>query len=188
KQSLRLNLDQHVTSRFTVALSSDLIHNANDRGLFNNENNGSPSQAALSSMPSFIDYRGVCPDGTRIENPGKPCAGATYPSTAPFAFSNPFETVGQVTNKESVWRSIFTGRANWDLISGAQNTLRLSANGGGDIFVQKNQVIAPPSVQFEALDGKLGSSAIGFGQSQQFNVNTNIVYTFRTGGGMSATT
>ncbi|MBI4501936.1 MAG: SusC/RagA family TonB-linked outer membrane protein [Gemmatimonadetes bacterium] len=188
KQSLRLNLDQNIGSRIQVAWSGDIIHVANDRGLFNNENNGSPSQAALSSMPSFIDYRGVCPDGSRVENPGKPCTGATYPRTSPYAFSNPFESVGRVSNKESVWRSIFTTRVNFDLISSAQNTLRITGNGGGDIFTQKNQVISPPDVQFEALDGKLGSSAIGFGQSQQFNVNGNIVYTFKTSSGMSATT
>ncbi len=188
KQTVRLNLDQNVGTRLRVSVGADVIHIANDRGLFNNENNGSPSQAAMSSMPSFVDYRGICPDGSRVTDPGKPCAGATYPSTAPYAFSNPFQSVALVTNKESVWRTTFIGRVDWDLLSSSQHTVRLTANGGGDVFTQKNQVYAPPEVQFEGLRGIPGSSAIGFGQSQNFNVNGNLVYTYRTPGGTSATT
>jgi TonB-linked SusC/RagA family outer membrane protein len=181
KQDFLLNLDHNIGSRFTVSLGGDIIHTANDRGLFNNENNGSPSQAALSSLPSFLDFRGKCPDGTRVTNPRKPCKGATWDYTFPYAFSNPFQTVALVTNKESVWRTIMTGRVNWDLISGSSHSLRLTANGGGDVFTQKNQVIAPPEVQFEQLRGIPGSSAIGFGQSQNFNVNANLVYRYSFG-------
>jgi outer membrane receptor protein involved in Fe transport len=188
KQSLRLNLDQTISSRMTLQLGGDLIHTGNDRGLFNNENNGSPLQAALSSMPSFVDYRGTCPDGSRVSDPANPCEGVVYSTTAPYAFSNPFQTVALFKNKESVWRSIFTGRYNWDVLSKTQHTLRLSANGGGDIFTQKNQVLSPPDLQFEQTRGLPGTSVIGYGQSQTFNVNGNAVYTFKTGGGTSATT
>ncbi len=188
KQSFRLNLDQSVGSRLQISTGAEIIHDGNDRGLSNNENNGSPPQAALSSMPSFMDYRGTCPDGSRVADPRNPCQGATYSYTFPYAFSNPFQTVALVNNRESVWRTIFTGRVNLDLVSAAQQTLRFTANGGGDIFTQKNQVYAPPEMQFETLRGIPGSSAIGYGQSQQFNVNGNLVHTFKTAGGTSFTT
>ena len=187
KQNVRLNLDQNIGSRISLSVGGDIIHTANDRGLSNNENNGSPPQAALSSMPSFVDYRGICPDGTRVTNPGNPCEGVTYPFTAPYAFSNPFQTVGLLVNKESVWRTITTARLNVDVLNGAQHQLRLSANGGGDIFTQKNQVYSPPEMQFEQTRGLPGTSATGFGQSQSFNVNGNAVYTLKTSS-MTATT
>jgi TonB-linked SusC/RagA family outer membrane protein len=188
KHNLRLNLDQNIGSRVQFSLGGDIIHTADDRGLSNNENNGSPPQAALSSMPSFIDYRGVCPDGSIVSNPGKPCAGAVYPTTQPYAFSNPFQTVALLVNRESVWRSIATGRLNWDILTSATNTLRATVVGGGDIFTQKNQVFAPPDMEFEQLRGTPGTSATGFGQSQSFNTNTNLVYTYKTANGTSATT
>ncbi|MSR07064.1 MAG: SusC/RagA family TonB-linked outer membrane protein [Gemmatimonadetes bacterium] len=188
KQALRLNLDQSIGNKLQISLGADLIHLGNDRGLSNNENNGAPTQAALSSMPSWIDYRGVCPDSSRVSNPNSPCAGVVYPYTSPYAFSNPFQTVALVKNRESVWRSIFTGRVNWDIAKGTQHSLRVSANGGGDVFTQKNQVYSPPNVQFELTRGVPGTSATGFGQSQNFNVNGNVIYTFKTMGGTSATT
>ena len=106
KHGLRLGLDQNIGSKLILAVSGDVLHNVNDRGLSNNENNGSPPQAAYSSMPSFIDYRGQCPNGSRVTDPGNPCAGVVYPTTAPYAFSNPFQTVALLLNKEIVWREI----------------------------------------------------------------------------------
>lgn len=187
KQNVRLNLDQNIGSRMTVSIGADIIHTANDRGLSNNENNGSPPQSAMSSMPSFVDYRGICPDGSRVTNPGKPCEGVTYPFTSPYAFSNPFQTVALLVNKESVWRTITTARVNIDLVNSTQHQLRITGNGGGDIFTQKNQVYSPPEMQFEQTRGLPGTSATGFGQSQNFNANGNLVYTFKTGA-ISATT
>jgi hypothetical protein len=139
-------------------------------------------------MPSFNDYRGVCPDGSRVSNPGNPCEGVTYPFTAPYAFSNPFQTVGLFTNKESVWRSIATGRLTYEMLNSGNHVLRLSGNGGGDIFTQKNQVLSPPELQFEQTRGLPGTSVIGYGQSQAYNLNGNAVYTYKTNGGTSATT
>jgi TonB-linked SusC/RagA family outer membrane protein len=188
KHGLRLGLDQNIGAKITLTLGGDILHNANDRGLSNNENNGSPPQAAYSSMPSFIDFRGICPDGSRVTDPANPCGGVTYPSTAPFAFSNPFQTVALLVNKETVWREIMTGRLNWNLLTTPTNTVRFVANGGGDIFTQKNSVYSPPEMQFEQTRGIPGTSATGFGQSQSFNVNGNVVYTFTTRGGSTATT
>ena len=188
KHGLRLSLDQNIGSKIILTLGGDVLHNSNDRGLSNNENNGSPPQAAYSSMPSFMDYRGICPGGSRVSDPANPCGGVTWPSTAPYAFSNPFQTVALLLNKETVWREIMTGRLNWDLLTTARNTVRFTANGGGDIFTQKNSVFSPPEMQFEQTRGIPGTSATGFGQSQSFNVNGNVVYTFTTRGGSTATT
>ena len=188
KQALRLSLDQVVNPRLTLSVSGDVLHTGSDRGLFNNENNGASLQAALSSMPSFIDYRARCPDGSIATDPANVCAGATWPSTAPYAFSNPFQTVALFKNGESVWRSLLSGRATWDVLATPRHTLRFITSGGGDIFTQKNSVYAPPDLQFEQITGQPGSSVIGFSQSQSFNVSGNLVHTYKTAGGSTATT
>jgi len=188
KHGLRLGLDQNIGSKIIFSLGGDILHNGNDRGLSNNENNGSPPQAAYSSMPSFIDFRGICPDSSRVTDPAHPCAGVTYPSTAPYAFSNPFQTVALLENKETVWREIMTAHLNYNMLTSPKHTVRFAANGGGDIFTQKNSVYSPPEMQFEQTRGIPGTSATGFGQSQSFNINGNVVYTYNTGGGTSATT
>src|SRR5207247_421 len=127
KQSLRLNIDQNIGARLTFGLGADVIHTANDRGLFNNENNGSPLQAGLSSMPSFIDYRGTCPDGSRVTNPANPCAGAGFRSTSPYAFSNPSQPAAGTSSTTQVgiqFESSNTDRSSSlsrDLIGGQPN-------------------------------------------------------------------
>src|ERR1041384_6480482 len=115
--------------------------------------------------------------------PASVCDGATWPSTAPYAFSNPFQTVALFRNRESVWRSIVSGRGSWDAVATPVHTLRFLATGGGDIFTQKNAVFSPPELQFEQLAGLPGSSVIGFAQSQSFNVNGNIVHQYKAGAG-----
>src|SRR5207237_229890 len=150
---LRLALDQTLGSRLTLAVNGDVIHTAADRGLFDNENNGASLQAALSSMPSFIDYRAQCPDGSMATNLSSVCAGATWPSTAPYAFSNPFQTVALFRSPESVWRSVLAAHANWDVVVSPRHTLRFVASGGGDILTQKNSVDAPPDLQFQQISG-----------------------------------
>ena len=188
KHGLRLSLDQNVGSKIILTLGGDILHNSNDRGLSNNENNGAPPQAAYSLMPSFLDFRGICPGGSRVTDPANPCGGVSWPSTAPYAFSNPFQTVALLLNKETVWREIMTGRLNYNLLTSTRHTVLFTANGGGDIFTQKNSVFSPPEMQFEQTRGIPGTSATGFGQSQSFNVNGNVVYTYNTRGGSSATT
>ena len=188
KQSLRLSLDQVVNPRLTLAVSGDVIHTAEDRGLFNNENNGASLQAALSSMPSFIDYRGRCPDGSIVTDPSNACAGATWRFTSPYAFSNPFQTVALFKSPESVWRSLLSGRATWDVLVTPRHTLRFLASGGGDIFTQKNSDYSPPDLQYEQITGLPGTSVIGFSQSQSFTANGNLVHIYKTPGGTTATT
>ena len=65
KQSLRLNLDQDVGRKLTFTIQAGATHSISDRGLVNNENNGSSYWSAFSITPSFWDLRATCPDGSR---------------------------------------------------------------------------------------------------------------------------
>ncbi|HEX2680911.1 MAG TPA: TonB-dependent receptor, partial [Candidatus Dormibacteraeota bacterium] len=102
--------------------------------------------------------------------------------------SNPFQTVALFRSPESVWRSLLSGRASWDVLVTPSHTLRFVASGGGDIFTQKNKAFSPPDLQYELISGLPGTSVIGFSQSQNFNANGNLVHIYKTAGGTTATT
>ncbi|MBI4501904.1 MAG: SusC/RagA family TonB-linked outer membrane protein [Gemmatimonadetes bacterium] len=187
KQSLRLNLDQSAGSRLQLGLSSEVIHTTADRGLTNNENNGTSWYSSLSVTPSFFDLRGTCGGQKTTAIHCSDGSVPIYPEN-PYGSSNPLQSTALFQNREIVWRSLFTGRASLDLVNSAQHTLRLIGVGGGDVFTQKNDIYSPPELFFEDDDGLLGTSVLSFSQSQNFNLNTNAVYTFKTNSGTSATT
>src|SRR5262249_54778041 len=147
-------------------------HTGDDRGLTQNENNGSTLQSALSGMPSFLDFRQR--------------ADGSFPSTAPYASSNPFQTAALFQDRESVWRTIPTGRMSLDVVSTTQHTLRFIATSGADIFTQRNTIYAPPELQFANLTGLPGTSVLSYGQNLNYNANGNVVYIYKTPGGTSS--
>src|SRR6185295_7744376 len=59
--------------------------------------------------------------------------------------------------------------------------------GGAGFFGQKNNVFSPPELQFEAVDGLLGTSVVSSTNNLNLNLNTNLVHTLKTAGS-SATT
>ncbi|MBI4501934.1 MAG: SusC/RagA family TonB-linked outer membrane protein [Gemmatimonadetes bacterium] len=187
KQALTMNIDQNIGSRLQLSISSQTMHTQDDRGLTGNENNSSTLQSSYYGIPSWIDWRGTCPDGSRVENPGKPCKGATFAYASPYVNSNAFQTVALMQDRESVWREIGSAKVQLDVLNTAKHTLRFISVGGGDVFTQKNAVHAPPELQFEQGSGVPGTNVLSFSQSQQFNVNSNLVYTLKTSA-FSATT
>lgn len=49
-------------------------------------------------------------------------------------------------------------------------------------------MFSPPALQFEAVDGLLGTSVVSATNNLNLNLNTNLVHTYKTAGGTSATT
>jgi TonB-dependent starch-binding outer membrane protein SusC len=183
KQSLRLNLGQDLGSKLTFDLNSDVTRTYGDRGLVNNENNGSSPYSAFSVTPTFFDFRAVCPDGSRRVR----CAGGVYPVN-PYGNANPLHTVTIFENRETVWRFIGAGKVTYQPLNTTHHTLRFIVNGGADFFDQKNAVFSPPDLQFEAVDALLGTSVFSATDNLNLNVNANVVHTLKTSGGTSATT
>jgi TonB-dependent SusC/RagA subfamily outer membrane receptor len=95
RHSVRLNLDQFVSSKLNLQLNTNVIHTRADRGITNNDNNGVSYYYVLTGTPSFVDLRAK-PDGTFPNNP--------------FQASNPLQTAALVSNKEDVWRFIASNR------------------------------------------------------------------------------
>jgi TonB-linked SusC/RagA family outer membrane protein len=179
KQSLRLNLDQIVNSRLSLGISENVVRTAADRGLFGNDNSATSLGEVVNNVPNFIDLRAKCPDGSRKAK----CDGGVYPVN-PFQASNPLQTAAMAKVPETVWRNIATGKAELDVVRGAHHTLRVLGNGGADFFNQKDNVSSPPDLQYEPVDGLLGTYALAYSQNINYNLNANAVYEFAPGGGL----
>ena len=172
RQSVRLNLDQRFSDRVTLSLNTNLIHTEAERGLTNNDNLGVSYFNVLTGTPSLVDLRQQA-DGTFPRNP--------------YGNSNPVQTASLIGNEEDVWRMLGSTRLQWTAISSQNSTLRFDATGGLDFFLQKNGIFSPPELQYEPLDGFLGTSLLSNTDNLNLNLNGNLVHTY-TGGGFTART
>jgi len=172
KQSLRLNIDQNLGSRATLGINTNAVHSKTGRGFTNNDNRSISYWMTLPQTPSFVDIRPV--DGVFPENP--------------FANSNPLETAARVSNDEEVWRVIASSDLTVNLLEGDRQSLQLYATGGVDFFSLKNRLFSPPDLQFEPQDGKPGTTFQGNSTSRNANTTVNLVHSFLSSGGTSATT
>ncbi|HWP36506.1 MAG TPA: SusC/RagA family TonB-linked outer membrane protein [Gemmatimonadales bacterium] len=174
KQSLRVNLDQNIGSRFSASFGTNVLHTVAARGLTNNDNTGTSFFMVFPFTPNFVDLSRN-PDGTFKRNP--------------FIESNPLQTAALMKNDEDVWRFIGTSRLSWDAVRTDQHRIQLIGNGGVDFFSQENELLFPPELQFEPADGQPGTSLLSNSTNLNFNVNGNAVYTFApASGAFSATT
>src|SRR5438034_3088857 len=101
RQSLRVNLDQTLSSRWSLSVNTAFNRNQTDKGFTNNDNNGASITYALAYVPAFM--------------PMEPVNGA-YPQPAvTYLGSNPLQTADLGHNDEVVVRfsagATLTGRA-----------------------------------------------------------------------------
>jgi TonB-linked SusC/RagA family outer membrane protein len=174
KQSVRINIEQPFASRIHLSLGVNTIHTVRDPGVTQNGNNGTP-------IGGSIAYGGATWLDLRQQQNG------VYPVN-PYASSNPFQTVALFQNHESVWRNILSEQVTVDLFTSARQTLRFVSTGGADMFTQKNNVLAPPELYSEQFLALPGSSVLGYGQSENTNINANLVHTLNVGTNSKATT
>ncbi|HYU91358.1 MAG TPA: SusC/RagA family TonB-linked outer membrane protein [Gemmatimonadales bacterium] len=175
RQTLRANLDQTLTDRFSVSFSSAFNHTTTQRGFTNNDNNGASITYALAYIPGFISITPV--------NGAFPKPGITYLS------SNPLQNIALGKNDETAVR--FTGglTATYQAIASANHNLKLVGAGGLDFFNQKNEVFAPPELYFQANQTNPGVSTLGNADSRFTNWNINAIHTYTpSGGGFKTTT
>jgi len=173
KKSLRINIDQNVGSRVTLGLGSEYVQSVRNPQVTQNENNGLAIPSALGyTGASWLDLR-KRPDGTYPRNP--------------LGSNNPFQTADLFKNREEVNRGIVSARLQADLFSTERQSLRLSVTAGGDLFTQKNKVVAPPGLY--ALEGVAlpGSSVLSYAQNSNRNLNTYLVHDYHLPSGGLAT-
>ena len=173
KKSVRLNISQNLGAKATLDVGTEVMRNANDRGLFGNDNSGNSIYYTITKMPSFFDFR-QRDDGT-------------YPLN-PFYPSNPFQTIDLFKNREVVWRVVNSGRLNYNAFERGAHQVRFSAVGGVDALTQRNDIFSPPELQFEPTnDGLPGTAAASYAQNIQYNLNLNGVHVYTPKGWLSLT-
>ncbi len=169
RQTLRANIDQSFSDRFSVAFSSAFNRTTTQRGFTNNDNNGASTTYALAYIPGFIPIEPV--------NGAYPKPGITYLS------SNPLQNIALGKNDETAIR--FTGglTATFQAVSNANHNLKLVGAGGIDFFNQKNEVFAPPELFFQANQTNPGVSTLGNADSRFTNWNANAIHTYTPSSG-----
>jgi TonB-linked SusC/RagA family outer membrane protein len=164
KQAIRLNLSQSVGDRLLLDVNTNAIRSETARGFTNNDNRSISYWMTFPSTPSFVDLRAE--------------DGGAFPDN-PFSDSNPLETASLSTNDETVWRFIGSTSAQWQVLTQEQQSLELIGRAGADYFVQKNQLLTPPELQFEPSDGLPGTSVLSTAYSSNANLSVNAVHQFR---------
>ena len=174
RQTLRLNLGQHINDRLSLSVTSSFARSNNDRGFINNDNTGAGVTYSLAYIPSFIPL--VDPSG------------AFRAPEFTYLGSNPLQTAALGRNRETVNR--FTGGAtlNADAWSTEKQSLKLVASAGADIFGQRNAIFAPPELYFQEGLQNPGASTLSNGDARYVNWNANAIHSYTPGSLLQATT
>jgi TonB-linked SusC/RagA family outer membrane protein len=174
RQTLRANIDQSFSDRFSVSFSSAFNRTTTQRGFTNNDNNGASTTYAIAYIPGFINIEPV--------NGAFPKPGISYLS------SNPLQNIALGKNDETALR--FTGglTATYQAVTSANHNLKLVGAGGIDFFTQKNEVFAPPELYFQANQTNPGVSTLGNADSRFTNWNVNAIHTYTPSSGSFKTT
>src|SRR5882724_7582697 len=175
RQTLRANLDQTFSDRFSVSFTSAFNHTNTQRGFTNNDNNGASITYAIAYIPGFIPITAV--------NGAFPNPKITYKG------SNPLQNIALGKNDETAIR--FTGglTATFQAVTSANHNLKFIGAGGIDFFNQKNEVFAPPELYFQASQTNPGVSTLGNADSRFTNWNLNAIHAYTpTSGSFKATT
>jgi len=162
KQSIRLNLTQLLSSKFTVTLNNNLVRTVTARGISNNDNATVTPYFVFATTPSWFDMR--------------PTNGV-YPVT-PVAGSNVFQSRDFVRTPEEVYRliSAFTGR--YAAYSSDRQTLDFRLDAGVDRFNQQDNIVSPRFLFFEGNDGLPGTVTSLSGNVLRANVNLSLLHEF----------
>jgi TonB-linked SusC/RagA family outer membrane protein len=174
RQGIRVNVDQTLSSKFEVKVTSVYNRAEHTRGWNNNCNNFGCHGYALAYTPSFVDLTARNPDGT-------------FPTPDWGIQSNPIQTTELARNQEQTNR--FTGglSAVWHPIQADRHSFKFVAAGGVDAFDQNNDIWTPNELFWEVTQPEPGTALEGNGNSKYYNWNLNGVHVFSPGG-WSATT
>jgi TonB-linked SusC/RagA family outer membrane protein len=163
--ALRVNLDQKLTDRLNLKLSTGFARSVIDKGFTNNDNNGASITYALAYIPSFIPLK-QNPDGS-------------WPQPIfTYVGANPLQTVALAVNDEQVLRNTSSASFTWFAHQSDRSSLQLVAAGGADFFSQNAEVFSPPELFFEQLKQTPGTATRANADSRYVNWNANAIHTY----------
>jgi outer membrane receptor protein involved in Fe transport len=169
-----VNVDQTLSSKVAVKVSSVYNRSAASRGWDNNCNNYACAGYAMAYIPSFVDLQKRNEDGT-------------FPEPDWGVQANPVQTHELAQNEEQTNR--FSGGATltWEAVNADKQTFKFVAGGGMDVFDQVNTLWSPNEAFYEKNQAQPGTAIEGNGDSKFFNWNLNGIHVWRPGN-WSATT
>ncbi|MEO7456743.1 MAG: SusC/RagA family TonB-linked outer membrane protein [Gemmatimonadaceae bacterium] len=173
RTSGRINLDQTIGDKWTVAMGIDVTHNFIQNGIGNNDNSGTSPIYLFGYSPHIYDLQ------QRDANTGRPIT--FFLNGGGNTVANPFETLTSITNNEDTWRQTGSVRVNYALLSGVKNNISVSFIGGVDRYQLEGLQYSPNYLQFESADGFPGTSQISSIDSKQLNQSINAVHTYTPG-------
>jgi TonB-linked SusC/RagA family outer membrane protein len=166
RQTLRGNLDQQISSKISLAISSGMFKSYGERGISNNDNALSSPLYGLGYTPSIIDLQQKDANGKWILNP--------YPSGTKTGGSNPFQTFDYMQNDEDIYRIIAAARLTYNAWSNDKFNLNFTGDAGTDHYNGENYVYFPATIQFQQPGSQLGGTLPGVAiQGQGSETNTN---------------
>lgn len=169
KQSLRVNVDQELSSWIHLSANTNVIHSLSKRGLSNNDNAGTSPFLVFPFTPNFVDLSPT--------QAGDSLVPSDFPAN-PFERSNPLQTFQFLKNDEDTWRALGTLTARIGVVSSAKHTVQIITIGGVDYFEQDNNFVSPPGLEYEPNDGQPGTVVLGKASNLNLNlaVNGNYIY------------
>ena len=169
RQNLQINLDQTLSERFDLSVSTVFNRAEHDRGWNNNCNNFACHGYAFAYTPSFVNLKARDARGNFLE----PDWGID---------ANSIQTSELAVNHEETNR--FTGgiNLNYDALNSNSQTLRFVAGVGLDAFQQNNNLWTPNELFFESTQTLPGASIEGDGLSRFFNWNISAVHNYQPSG------
>jgi TonB-linked SusC/RagA family outer membrane protein len=176
RQALRVNVDQTLSPKVDVHVSSVFNRSEHARGWNNNCNNFECHGYAFAYTPSFVDFKRRDPTTGDYVTPnwGIP--------------ANSIQLSELAVNAEDTDR--FTGglTLNYSPITTGKHALRLVFGGGIDAFQQNDDLWAPNELFAERTQALPGTSIENDGRSQFYNWNASAVHTFTPGTAWSLST
>lgn len=154
RNSLRANIDHHISKRLSVSVASNYINSWSARGFTNNDNNGVGLGYNLAYIPNYHnllpDEFGVYPDSRRTGD-------------------NPLAVINRAENDEETNRFIQSFKADLVLLESSRQSLALNMAGGIDYVNTKNVLYMPDDLQSQRSRGNPGASRLT--NSKSFNSN-----------------
>jgi TonB-linked SusC/RagA family outer membrane protein len=170
-QSARLNLDQTITPALSISANLNVIHNALQRGLANNDNSFTSPVYAFAYTPDVFDLRVRDAAGNYVRNPI--FGGGT-------SASNPFETYDYLKYTQDVWRTLGSFTATYVAVDRARNRLVFNLLGGLDRYEQAGSLYSPGFLQYEGRNGLFGTSEQATVDGLNYNLQPTATWTLAT--------
>ena len=169
----RVNLDQTIGDKFTVAGGFTFAHNFTQDGIGNNDNSGISPIYNFGYAPAIYDLQKIDPVTGRLV--------FMWMNGGGNGTVNPFDVVHSIQNSEDTWRQIGNIRLGYSAVSTVHNTVQMTYIGGVDRFQFTGNQYSPNFLQYEPSDGFLGTSQVNTTDSRNINQSVNAVWTYSPG-------